>query len=227
MFKHQDSRQYRMLIPLETVAHFLRLYKIQPRGALHVGAHECEERHMYHTVFNLDDETILWVDGNEDLVKKNKANGIPLCIHSVLDETAHEATFQITNNGQSSSLLELGTHKESYPYIVVTERRTVQTETLEQMFGRIQKNPAEYNIWNFDIQGSELAVFRGSPELLQYCDMLVTEVNTAHVYKDCGLLTELDSFLKSHGLHRMFTQMTNEKWGDALYVRKSQQLHEE
>lgn len=175
---------------------------------------------MYHTVFNLDDEAILWVDGNEDLVAKNKANGIPLCVHAILDETAHEATFRITNNGQSSSLLELGTHKESYPHIVVTETRTVQTETLAQMFGRIQKDPSDYNIWNFDIQGSELAVLRGSQELLKHCDMLVTEVNTAHVYKGCGLLSELDELLKAHGLHRVFTQMTGAQWGDALYVRK-------
>lgn len=182
---------------------------------------------MYHTVFNIDDTAILWVDGNEDLVKKNKERGIPICVHAVLDETAKEATFRITNNGQSSSLLELGTHKESYPHIVVTETRTVQTETLAQMFGRIAKNPADYNIWNFDIQGSELAVFRGSPHLLAHCDMLVTEVNTAHVYKDCGLLSELDELLKEHGLHRVFTQMTGEQWGDALYVRKPSQAQQQ
>jgi hypothetical protein len=127
--------------------------------------------------------------------------------------------FKITNNGQSSSLLELGTHSESYPQILVVEERKVRTETLLHLFDRIQKDPKKYNVWNFDIQGSEFSVFKGSPYLLQYADAIYTEINTGDVYKGCGQVDKLDELLGLYGLQRVMTHLTTESWGDAIYVR--------
>lgn len=207
-----------MLIPLHIFDTILETYAIEKKGVLHVGAHNCEELSTYNTI-GIESEKIIWIDANTSKTINNIARGIPNCFTAVLDETAGEKEFKITNNGESSSLLDFGTHAETYSYIVVVETLKVTTETLSDFFTRTKLNPANYNIWNFDIQGSELHVFRGSPELLKYADLIYTEVNTAEVYKGCGQLHEIDSFLELHGFSRVKTIITNDFWGDAIYVR--------
>ena len=207
-----------MLIPVHIFDAILETYNIEKKGVLHVGAHNCEELTTYNGI-GIKSENIVWIDANPSKTINNIAGGILNCFTAVLDETAGEKEFKITNNEQSSSLLDFGTHAETYSSIVVVETLKVVTETLLDFFTRTKLNPANYNIWNFDIQGSELHVFRGSPELLKYAELIYTEVNTAEVYKGCGQLDELDSFLKIHGFNRVKTVLTNDFWGDAIYVR--------
>jgi len=208
-----------MLIDGNTINHYLNKYNIKIHGILHVGAHKCEEKDLYNTTLNVNDRDIIWVDANAKLVEYNKNRGIVHCYNAVLDETERETSFHITNNGQSSSLLEFGTHSNSYPWCVVTEEIQVKTQTLSQFYQNNNIDPVKYNFWNFDIQGSELHVFRGSKELLKNADVIYTEVNTADVYKGCGQLPELDCLLKEYGLTRVETKLTDQQWGDAIYLR--------
>jgi hypothetical protein len=85
--------------------------------------------------------------------------------------------------------------------------------------GRIGKTVTDHNFWNLDIQGSELSVLRGSQELLKDCDAVYSEVNSACVYTNCGLVEEIDALLGSYGFQRVETAWTPEKWGDALYLK--------
>lgn len=209
-----------MLIDARRLKELIEKYSISVNGILHVGAHECEEKADYNTVLHISDQDIIWVDANKTLTDQNIRRGIPNCYTAALDETEQMLTFNITNNGQSSSLLELGTHKSMYPHIHVTEKRTVRTQTLEQFFERNVLDISKYNLWNFDIQGSEYAVFKGSENLLKYADVIYTEVNTANVYEGCGRLDQLDMLLAKHGLKRIETCMYgNDNWGDAVYLR--------
>jgi len=210
-----------MLIDGPTVKSYLDKYKITIRGILHVGAHECEEKNLYNTELNVNDSDIVWVDANSRLVELNKQRGILNCYTAALDETERETSFNITNNGQSSSLLEFGTHANSYPEFIVVEVIQVKTQTLTNFYKENGLDSSKYNFWNFDIQGSELHVFRGSKDLLKGVDCVYAEVNTADVYKGCGQLSEIDSLLKEYGLIRVETRMTSENWGDALYIRSS------
>jgi hypothetical protein len=209
-----------MLIDIHRFKDFLEEHSIQIKGILHVGAHECEEKQSYNTVLNVPDANIIWVDANDTLTKKNIERGIPNCYTAVLDDSAHPATFYLTNNGQSSSLLEFGLHKQYHPHVSVVGSYPVMTETLAHFFQRSNINPTSFNIWNFDIQGSELNVFKGSPELLQYVDVIYTEVNTGEVYKNCGILSEMDAFLQQFGFTRILTELTPYQWGDAIYLKK-------
>lgn len=209
-----------MLIDANTLKNILEKCSIHIKGILHVGAHECEEKYDYNNILNILDDNIIWVDANKTLTDNNIRRGILNCYTAALDETEKTITFNITNNGQSSSLLELGTHKVMYPGIYVTEKRIVHTQTLEQFFERNVLDITKYNLWNFDIQGSEYAVFKGSEHLLQYADVIYTEVNTANVYEGCGQIEQLDSLLLKHGLRRIATCMYGDQnWGDAIYVR--------
>jgi FkbM family methyltransferase len=210
-----------MLIDGQAVLHELQQRGKTIRGILHVGAHLCEELYTYETVWKTSRNNVVWVDANDRLIQYNKHRGIPNCFTAALDETHRDVVFKVTNNVQSSSLLDLGTHAAHYPHIVVSETIPMRTQTLSSFFSNNNLDPKKYNIWNFDIQGSELHVLRGSPELLKYVDALYTEVNTEEVYKGCGQLSEMDTFLENHGFERVLTNIVSQNWGDALYVKKS------
>jgi FkbM family methyltransferase len=209
-----------MLIEPAEVKALFDKYNISAKGVLHVGSHWCQEKDFYNKILNVSDENIIWVDANKDVIEQNIRNGIPNCYTAALDETEQTKYFNITNNGHSSSLLELGTHKDMYPAILVSEKRVVRTQTLAQFFERNVLDISKYNIWNFDIQGSEYAVFKGSEHLLKYADVIYAEVNTDDVYKQCGKLPDLDELLGKHGLTRIITNMYGDHgWGDAIYIR--------
>lgn len=141
---------------------------------------------------------------------------------AVLDEVVRECTFNITDNLQASSLLTLNHQDGFYRSINIVEKRTCMTETLAGFFATRAVDPRPYNFWNLDIQGSELAVLRGSQELLSSCDAIYTEVNRAAVYTACGLINELDSLLAGNGFERIMTKWTDMQWGDALYIKRNQ-----
>jgi FkbM family methyltransferase len=196
----------------------LDLMGITVRGIIHIGAHLCEEIDTYKK-WNVHPNNVIWIDANETLVEQNRASGIPNLYCAALDEITRTAEFRITNNGQSSSLLELGTHADDYPHIVVVETRTVNTTTLPEFLKGHRLTPTDYNLWNLDIQGVELQVLRGASILLDDVDAIYTEVNSQEVYKGAGLISEIDSLLANHGFKRVLTYMTSAGWGDALYVR--------
>lgn len=206
-----------MLISLPIIRDFLRELQITPKKVLHIGAHYCEELANYA---ELDVQGILWIDALQEKVDLCRKLGITNIYQAVISDRVGEVAFHITNNGQSSSLLELGTHATHYPTIEVTESRTLSTTTLPLFFQNLAIDPAEYNIWNLDIQGAELLVLQGAKDLLRFVDVLYLEVNEEEVYKGCATLEEVDAFLESHSFVRIYTVMMPQKWGDALYVRK-------
>jgi FkbM family methyltransferase len=209
-----------MLIPYETVLSILHKHSIHVRGILHIGAHECEELAAY-VKHGQQKEDITWVEANPTLVEQMRAKGIPV-YHAAISDKEEQLPFYITNNGQSSSLLPFGTHQASYPWCKVVDTIQVQTQTLAS-FLRSNEIPMQTrNVWNLDIQGAELSALQSAGDFLQYADAIYTEVNVQYVYKDCGLLQDLDVFLMKKGFIRVAISMTDQGWGDALYVRTAQ-----
>ena len=213
-----------MLIDFHEIFLFLEKIGRKPRGVFHVGAHECEELDFY-TSHGIPFSRCIWVDGNEDIVNRMKEYGIPFIYHALIDETERDVVFHITNNGQSSSILEMGTHATMYPHIFVTEHRKQRTTTIQALQQKESLNFTDLNFWNFDIQGSELAALRGAGDLIRFADAIYLEVNTEEVYKGCARLEEIDSFLASKGFTRAAIKIYEnvkpggDGWGDALYVR--------
>jgi len=207
-----------MLIPFSECCRILESHNRKPTGILHLGAHECEELNDY--VNNgLNPQKIYWVDAIKEKVDQMKLKGVANVFCAALDNKEQTIKFNITNNGQSSSLLDFGTHEASYPYIHVVESREVTTQTLKSFIESNQINMEGCNFWNLDIQGKELDVLRSGEDYLVYADALYCEVNTQEVYKGCGTLDQLDVFLQEKGFLRASIKMTDQGWGDALYVR--------
>jgi FkbM family methyltransferase len=205
-----------MLIDCRKVIDLLTKYNITIRGVLHIGAHECEELGFYNT---LNVNNIIWVDGNVKKVEEMKEKGFQNIFCSVLDETERNITFNITDNSQASSILKLNHEEGYYTNINIVDSVNCRTEKLSSFLNRINRDVGDYNFWNLDIQGSELHVLRGSKELLEKCDAIYTEVNLDHVYKDCGLIGDIDTLLGEYGFERVETLWTDVKWGDALYLK--------
>ena len=213
-----------MLIPLHALVTQLGL-KI--RGILHVGAHECEEKDVYNQHGVLD-ERIYWVEALQEKVDICKSRYPNIRIHqAVIDDTDdHEATFHITNNieqtnnAQSSSLLELGTHKVHHPHDVPVKSVKLITTRLDTLIERHAIPMTDINMLCLDIQGIELRALKSMPKYLDRIDYIYTEVNTQEVYKGCDLKPDMDAFLSQHGFVNIATQMwRNCGWGDAFYMR--------
>jgi FkbM family methyltransferase len=208
-----------MLIPGQIVKHYLDCYKIQCKGALHIGAHECEEQGFY-SMIGVTPEKTLWVEALQRKVDEMKAKGVPHIVQAVMtDKDGEEVTFHVTNNVQSSSILPFGTHEVHHAWVKNVEELKLKTTTIDRLFEDLDKNPANYTFWNLDIQGAELLALKGGQKALQYAKAVYCEINTEEVYKGCALLPELDSFLESNGFRRVETKLTEFGWGDALYIR--------
>jgi hypothetical protein len=211
-----------MLIQFDKILEILGLYeKLDITGALHIGAHECEELPFYNQI-GLSDDSVIWIDAIPNNVLKAKNRGIPnVYNHVITDKDDEVVVFNVSNNVQSSSVLELGTHLESYPDIVYVEKIQQKSITIDTFFKRNKLDASKYNFWNFDIQGAELMALKGAVESIQHAKMLYLEVTNTELYKNCGQITDIDMYLEQFGFKRVLTHMCLEGWGDALYILDS------
>ena len=183
-----------------------------------MGAHECEELPFYNQL-GLTNEDVIWIDAIPAKVSEAKARGIPNVYHAVItDKDDDNIDFHVSNNGQSSSVLEFGTHSSEHPWVVYIDTLHQKSITLDTFFKRNSLDASKYNFWNFDIQGAELMALRGASDSLTFAKALYLEVNEKELYKGCGQIDEIDTFLASYKFKRVLTKMTSHGWGDALYV---------
>lgn len=201
-----------MLIPLHQL---VQKYNIIFKGILHVGAHECEELNDYVRYLPMD--KILWIEALPEKVEFSRNRYPKLLIeNAIVSDVVEKVRFNVSNNGQSSSILDFGLHSTYHPQVHYVTHFEGETQLLKNILPKYDIN---YNFLNFDIQGAELKALKGMEEYLPYVDYLYTEVNSDYVYKDCALITELDDYLKQFGLSRVETKWTDCKWGDAFYMR--------
>ena len=190
------------------------------RGIIHIGAHELEELPDY---LKRNVRRIIWIEANPD-----KYNLIEEKLKSFKNMTLGKFAagrkndnhiLNISNNGQSSSLLELGTHKMRYPDIDYISKIKVETKSLDDWLDENFKNKDKYNFINIDIQGYELEALQGMPNQLKIADYVYLEVNFEEVYNGCSQLNDIDKFLLNFGFLRVGLRKTDKGWGDAIYAK--------
>ena len=209
-----------MLIKIhQLVQHF----QLKISGILHIGAHECEELSDYNQVGVPMDKTY-WVEAMPNKVAFCKQRyGAGLNIYqAVIDERdGANVSFKITNNGQSSSILEFGSHATSHPHVHVVEKVDMITTRMDTLIDLEHIPIAKLNFINLDIQGVELRALKSMEKYLQHVQYIYTEVNTEEVYKGCNLIGEIDSYLRGLGFERVAQHIYKEYgWGDAFYMKK-------
>jgi FkbM family methyltransferase len=193
---------------------------IKPKGVIHVGAHLAQELEMYN---RLQVSRVCWVEANPALIPRltaivNGAQGHMVINALISNESGRKRQFYVTNNeGQSASYLQLGGHKKSHPDIVVDNIIELTTKTLPEVVGDI----GAYDTLNFDIQGAELDALKGMESHLSNINQIYLEVNKEEVYKGCGLISDIDTYLATRGFKRVetFFWPPPHEYGEALYVR--------
>ena len=197
-----------------------------PKGIIHLGAYIAEESNIYNK-YGIDN--VIWVEANPELYEQlcnritNPNNKIFMELLSDKDDV--EMDFKVTYNthngtSQSSSVLELHLHKFYHPHITHEKTLKLRTKTLDTIIRENNIDPSSYDFLNLDLQGYELSALKGYINGLPNIKFIYTEVNTDEVYKDCTLISDLDTFLSSFGFERVYTAMTDWKWGEAFYRRK-------
>jgi FkbM family methyltransferase len=208
-----------MLIPFSEIFH---KFKVHITGILHIGAHLLEERTDYLQF--LKEDNIYWVEANPIICDRAKSlfKNAKIYNTAISDTNNEFIDLIVTNNGQSSSVLELKNHLNYYPYIKEIGRMSVKNTTLSEF---VTKIPRDVNFLNMDIQGAELLALKGGLDVLNRFDYIYLEVNTEELYKGCGMLNEIKELLGQvrDGFYFELKdiKMLKENWGDALFVKRS------
>jgi FkbM family methyltransferase len=216
-----------MLIDIRNI---LSKFDIKPLGVIHLGAHKGEELNLYK---KLNVKNILLYEANKKLINYLKLKSAIFnflfnmnikIINKVIYDKKSICKINITSNSQSSSILDLGIHKELYPDIVKKEEVLVEGNTLDDEFSNFH-NINNYNFLNIDIQGAELLALLGAQTILDKLDIIYTEINYDFVYKNCALVLDIDNLLKKYNFVRYYTSDVKNKknisvWGDAIYLKK-------
>jgi FkbM family methyltransferase len=200
-------------------------YGLTFTGVLHCGANIGEEAPVYD---ELGIKKQIWIEANPALMDKLKSNiskypdAMAFCFAA--GETDGNVTLHIANNGgQSSSVLELGTHKVVHPEVHYVGDVNVPMYRMDSFFK--PESLVGVDLLNLDCQGFEGSVLRGLGNLLKQFKAVYTEVNKNEVYKNCMTLDSMDLFMTANGFQRV--ELYNNGghfdrlfWTDALYLRK-------
>lgn len=191
-------------------------YNIRPKGVLHIGANVGEEAPIYE---QLGIKKQIWIEGNPEIFLKLKANIAhnpqAIALNYLIGDEEKEVTFHIANNGgQSSSVLELGTHTKQHPDVHFV--RDIQAKMYR--IDGLGLDLEGVDFLNIDLQGFEMQALKGMGDLLKGFKWAYLEVNRADVYKGCAQIESMDLFMLANGFRRVETRWIL-NWGDALYVR--------
>lgn len=106
-----------------------------------------------------------------------------------------EARFHVTSNdGESSSLLPLGTHQQWFPQVHVDRTVTVPTRRLESVLQEHRLPPPDALL--VDVQGAEHQVLASlSAGLLQGVRLIYTEVSLEPLYEGGRVLADVEALL--------------------------------
>jgi FkbM family methyltransferase len=209
-----------MLIPFREIAGFCESLGIPIKGIVHIGAHECEELKAYKEC-GIPEEKIAWIEAQKEKVEWAKNRGIMNIFNHCILDVEEERTFWKTTNGESSSVLEFGSHSTHHAHVKVCGSETVSTVTLKRFF---EEHPEfqGFNMWNLDIQGVELRAMKSAGDFIKNVDIIYTEVNTEQVYQGCDQLDDMEQWLNQKGFAKACENIYREYgWGDALFIRFS------
>jgi FkbM family methyltransferase len=216
-----------LLIPFSEL---VRRHGVRIDRVIHAGAHLGEEASAYAASGVKD---VLWIEGNPDLVDRLRAN-VADYGHTVVRallgaESGREVGFNVSNfESMSSSVLELGTHREVHPEVEFVDRQTHRLQTLDEVAEEAGFIGADF--LNLDLQGYELECLKGAERVLEHVRTVYSEVNVDRLYEQGALLPDLDAFLNRHGFEAREVKLNGSPvrdspdwvgWGDCCFVREA------
>ncbi len=137
--------------------------------------------------------------------------------------------FNVTSNGQSSSLLPLGRHAVAYPFITVTDKIQLQTTTIDDLINA-GSLPADPDWMVIDVQGAESRVIAGAEKLLESGKLwgLQVEVALDSLYEGGPSFERLyTDYLKPKGYYLKHADFNLFGWTNALFLKRWWRLPDE
>jgi len=170
-------------------------------GVIHVGANTGQERVQYDDL----GLRVIWVEPIPEvfaeLEKNIEAFANQHAFQALLtDVEGKECEFHIaSNDGASSSILELKQHRDIWPDVDFTTSIVLKSTTLASLVEKEKIDIADYQALVLDTQGSELLVLQGGGGLLNAFTYVKTEVPDFESYEGRCQLKDIDSFMETHG----------------------------
>ena len=189
-------------------------------GIVHVGASVGEEHEEYQSN---GIKNVIWIEPLRDSFEKLKMLGIlpgNRVFNCAISDHDGEEIMQVTNNRVSSSLRDLGTHREMSPDVEIVDRYPVSVRKLSTLFIENNISISSYNMLVVDTQGTEDLVLSGCGDLLGKFDVLFLELNINEVYKGCKSNKEIETFLFDKGFVCVSQRMVNRLQTEAIFVKK-------
>jgi FkbM family methyltransferase len=133
------------------------------------------------------------------------------------------ANFNVaSNDGESSSLLQLGSHRELFPQVTMQSTLQVPTRRLDSVL--VEHGLPLPDVMIVDVQGAEYLVLKSlSPALLDGLRLLYTEVSLEPVYESAGLLSDVEALLGSRFVNVGFAPINANVpvHGNAVFIARS------
>lgn len=198
-------------------------YNIKPKGVLHVGSSKGQETEHY---VKLGVKDVVYIEALpsvfKDLVQHvKKFHGKFTCINACISEIdGGEVIFNVANNeGQSSSMLEFGTHSKEHPSVKFVDKLKLETSTIASLYNKYDLGH-KYDFLNIDLQGAELTALKSMSYRIEEFHWAYIEVNKKQLYEGCPLVGDIDSYMARYGFIGVEDKYTSHGWGDRLYERQ-------
>jgi FkbM family methyltransferase len=140
-----------------------------------------------------------------------------------VSESNGSADFHVSSNdGESSSLLNFGTHSDLFPEVQMRETIRVRTCRLESALREFDLEAPDAVI--IDVQGAELQVLRSfGAAALEHVRLIYSEVSTESVYAGSGLLSDVEALLAPRFLNLGFAPLRRDVTvhGNAIFVARN------
>jgi FkbM family methyltransferase len=201
---------------LISVKELYEFWKVRPSGVVHVGAHAAEELEQYE-IFGFG--PVAWVEAQPLLASELKKRIKPpsVVIEALIwDTSGQQMALKLTNNSQSTSVFDFGTHEIDYPDIRVVGEISLTTVRLDE----ILPQGFTHSFLNIDIQGAEYQALKSLGKVIGNFQYIYLEVNNDQVYRGIQQVAEIDGLLGESGFVRVATIWTTASWGDAFYINR-------
>src|SRR5690606_18965399 len=133
-------------------------YKVDAQGVLHLGASEGQEAQTYAKY----GYKMAFVEALPNVYRKlgQNVSGLNAVTYQecVSDVDGQEVEFNVANNaGQSSSMLDFGTHTKEHPQVKFIGKIRMKTKRVDSFVEDLD----QYQLLVMDLQGAELMALKG------------------------------------------------------------------
>jgi len=184
------------------------------KGVIHIGSKKLDELNFYNSI-NI--KNIIWIDAYTTSKIKDINNYNAL----ITDHDNVDYKFIISNNGESSSILDFKKDIKEHPDIFYKETIILNSITLDSFYKINNIDHNNFNMLNISIQGCGLMVLKGAKDNIKNIHLIYIKIYTKEFYKNCPLIKDIDSYLNTYSFKRMITEINVKGCGIAIYVNNT------